>query len=287
MKNSIRIFRCFIFHSIILFILPMAKSQKMSVYFDFNDYQLNQSAVETLEKYLGLLQKNNKEILKIDILGYCDSIGGTAYNQKLSLQRAEVVKKYLTDKHHNVASITIKGTGKENPFYPNDTENNRAKNRRVDVIFTTKNQTSSTQIKEKPTEIKDQESITESVKTAKIGENIQLKNMNFVPGQAALLKSAMPTIEELIKIMKNNPMLEIRIEGHICCVDDQYNIQTKRHDLLSTQRAETVYNLLIQNGIDQNRISYIGYGHTRPLTQERNEEERIQNRRVEIKIIKQ
>jgi outer membrane protein OmpA-like peptidoglycan-associated protein len=284
MKNSLQYLFLF---SIVLFILPTSKSQKMSIFFDFNDYKLTQSAVETLGKYLGLLQKNNKEVIKIDILGYCDSVGSIDYNQKLSLQRAEVVKKYLIDKQYNVTSINIKGTGKENPAFPNDSEDNRAKNRRVDVIFTTKKQDLPDKTKERSVKLEDTKSITENVQTAHVGENIRLKNINFVPGQATLLKSAMPTVEELIQIMKDNPTLEIQIEGHICCAKDQYNIQTKKDNLLSTQRAETVYNILINNEIEQKRMSYIGYGHTRPLTAERNEEERIRNRRVEIKIIKQ
>ncbi len=287
MKNNICILRFLILLSIILFVLPVAKPQKMSIYFEFNDCQLNQSAIETLEKYLGLLQKNNKEVLKIDVHGYCDSIGGIAYNQKLSLQRAEVVKKYLVDKQYTVTSISIQGSGKENPSFPNDTEDNRAKNRRVDVLFTTRNQGFSTTTNGKQAEPKVQKSITESVKTAKVGENIQLKNLNFVPGQAILLESAKPAMDELIQIMKKNPTLEIQIEGHICCANDEYNPQTKEYNDLSFRRAETVYAILVKNGIDKKRMSYVGYGRTRPLTPERNPTEQMQNRRVEIKIIKQ
>ena len=284
MKNKLQYLFLF---SAMLFVVPVSQSQKMSIYFEFNDYQLSQSAVETLEKYLGLLQKNNKEVSKIDILGYCDSVGSADYNKKLSLRRAEAVKKYLVDKQYNVTSINIRGTGKENPAYPNDTEENRAKNRRVDVVFTTKKQEVPDKPKEKPVKTVEAKSVTESVMTAKVGENIRLKNINFVPGQAVLLESAKPAVEELIQIMKDNPTLEIQIEGHICCATDQYNIQTQKDDLLSTRRAETVYGILIKNGIDPKRLSYIGYGRTRPLTAERNEAERIQNRRVEIKIIKQ
>ena len=275
MKSRV-FFRYFFVWAVLLLILPFANSQKISIYFDFNDYQLNQSAIETLEKYLSILQKNNKEVLKVDILGYCDSIGGTAYNQKLSLQRGESVRKYLIDKQYNVNSISTKGIGKENPSYPNNTEENRAKNRRVDVVFTTKN-----------AQPKTQNTITESIKTAQVGDNLRLKNVNFVPGEAALLETSIPAIKELIQIMKDNPTLEIQIEGHICCGDDQYNLETMKDDLLSYERARTVYNILVKNGIEKNRMSYMGYGRTRPLTQERNPTEQQQNRRVEIKIIKQ
>ena len=287
MKDKIKIYKVSI-KSFLLFAIMLVSvttyPQKMSVYFEFNKYTLSQSANDTLEKYLSILEKSDKQIQKIRISGYCDSVGSVEYNQKLSLQRAESVKKYLETKNYKVDSIVIRGVGKENPLYSNETENDRAKNRRVDVLFVTQKK-----LQPPPTVavVNKQKTVTEIVKTAKIGENIQLQNMNFIPGQPYLLSSSVPAVDELIKIMKDNPKLEIQIEGHICCADDEYYPKTDDYTKLSTQRAETVYNILIKKGIDKKRISYIGYGHTRPLTQERNEEERIQNRRVEIKIIKQ
>jgi outer membrane protein OmpA-like peptidoglycan-associated protein len=90
----------------------------------------------------------------------------------------------------------------------------------------------------------------------------------------------MPVLNELLAIMKENPTLEIEIQGHICCEFEPDGQQEK----LSVQRSKIVYLYLVKNGIESKRLSYHGFGHQFPITLERNEEERIQNRRVEIKI---
>jgi outer membrane protein OmpA-like peptidoglycan-associated protein len=80
--------------------------------------------------------------------------------------------------------------------------------------------------------------------------------------------------------MKANPKLKIAIEGHICCAtSDDLN--------LSGMRAKVVYDYLVNNGISGNRLSHQGFGSSRPIIPlpETTEEERIQNRRVEVRIL--
>ena len=89
--------------------------------------------------------------------------------------------------------------------------------------------------------------------------------------------------------MKQFPKLEIRIEGHICCQpgpNDGINNQTGLPNL-SFARAQAINDYLVENGIDQARVKYIGLGHSMPIYPypEQNEEERTINRRVEIKIL--
>ena len=80
--------------------------------------------------------------------------------------------------------------------------------------------------------------------------------------------------------MINNKNLIIEIQGHICCTTNDY------FDL-STDRSKSVYDFLISKGISKNRMTYVGFGVTKPLFKipENNETEQISNRRVEIKII--
>ena len=70
------------------------------------------------------------------ILGYTDSSGSDAYNQNLSVRRAEAVKAYLASKGINPARIYAEGKGKSNPVADNSTAEGRAKNRRVEVEVT-------------------------------------------------------------------------------------------------------------------------------------------------------
>ncbi|KAF5033394.1 OmpA family protein [anaerobic digester metagenome] len=86
-------------------------------------------------------------------------------------------------------------------------------------------------------------------------------------------------MEELYQVMIDNPTLEISIEGHICC-------SRLDEDDLSGQRAKAIYDFLIDKGIAAERMSWKGFGHTRPLTEERTEYEMQMNRRVEIRVMK-
>jgi outer membrane protein OmpA-like peptidoglycan-associated protein len=95
-----------------------------------------------------------------------------------------------------------------------------------------------------------------------------------------LLTEALPTLDELLKVMKSNQDLVIEIHGHICCASADYAD-------LSTARAYRVFEYLLNNGIEAERISYTGFGVSQPIyaIPERTMEEEKANRRVEIKIV--
>jgi OmpA-OmpF porin, OOP family len=67
-------------------------------------------------------------------MGYTDSIGSDAYNEKLSQRRAEAVKQYLVQKGVDPSRIAVRGLGKTNPVATNATAEGRAENRRVEII---------------------------------------------------------------------------------------------------------------------------------------------------------
>ena len=65
--------------------------------------------------------------------GHTDSIGSQSYNLKLSRKRAASVARYLIEKGIPAAKIRTVGYGESRPLYPNDTEEHRSKNRRVEI----------------------------------------------------------------------------------------------------------------------------------------------------------
>ena len=71
--------------------------------------------------------------LRLDVEGYTDSVGGDDYNQKLSEARSKSVLAWLTQ--HGIAAdrLSFKGYGKTRPVATNDTDEGRAKNRRVEI----------------------------------------------------------------------------------------------------------------------------------------------------------
>lgn len=126
-------------------------------------------------------------------------------------------------------------------------------------------------------------------KSTKAGENIVLKNINFHPGSHIFLEAATPALQDLLEAMQKIPTLEIEVQGHVCCQDgDTDAIDNATGEVaLSVNRAKAVYDYLLEKGINKSRISYKGLAHQFPLIpNEITEEDRIANRRVEIKIIK-
>ena len=91
----------------------------------------------------------------------------------------------------------------------------------------------------------------------------------------------MRTLIELFKILQENEYLSIEIQGHICCKSPT------EEDLISEARAKAIYNFLVKNKIDKDRLKYKGFGVSRPIFEipEKNELEQEQNRRVEILIL--
>lgn len=126
-------------------------------------------------------------------------------------------------------------------------------------------------------------------KNTKAGENIVLKNINFLPGSHAFLSTAYPALADLLETMQKIKTLEVEIQGHVCCQDGATDAldNATGEMTLSVTRAKAVYDYLVQNGIEPSRLSYKGLAHQFPLIAvEITEDDRIANRRVEIKLIK-
>lgn len=101
------------------------------VLFDFDKAVLKAQYKEELKGAKEIFDMNPD--LTVTVEGHTCSIGSEAYNQKLSERRAKAVVKYLVDKVGVPASkLNAVGYGETRPAYPNDTEENRAKNRRVE-----------------------------------------------------------------------------------------------------------------------------------------------------------
>ncbi|NPA95890.1 MAG: OmpA family protein [Thermodesulfobacteria bacterium] len=101
------------------------------ILFDFNRYSLRPDAIKVLDSVYDLLK--NYKYKKIVIEGYTDNIGSDSYNLRLSRNRAQAVANYLIGKGVPRSKIQVIGYGKKRPRFPNDTEEHRALNRRVEI----------------------------------------------------------------------------------------------------------------------------------------------------------
>ncbi len=121
-----------------------------------------------------------------------------------------------------------------------------------------------------------------------VGSTIPLRDVNFYPGRHIPLPVSNLILDELARAMKANRRLRIQIEGHICCLPDGIDgadLGTMQPNL-SVQRAKYVYDYLVRLGIAKRRMSYAGFGASGKLyPREENEEQRAENRRVEIRIL--
>ena len=100
--------------------------------FDFDKAVLKPAALSELDRLAEHLRGIN--IKMVHVVGYTDGIGTDAYNDKLSLRRADAVRDYLVNKGGvDPKLIDTEGRGKRDPVADNKTKEGRAKNRRVEV----------------------------------------------------------------------------------------------------------------------------------------------------------
>ncbi len=116
-------------------------------------------------------------------------------------------------------------------------------------------------------------------KPTESNKKVTLKRLYFVQSEAQLLPESIPEMESLRDYLKENQNVSITLSGH---TDNQgdFDLNLK----LSRKRAENVKAFLVENGIDEDRISTKGYGNLRPIASNTKEETRRLNRRVEMEV---
>ncbi|MFI0490623.1 OmpA family protein [Flavobacterium sp.] len=242
--------------------------EKLEVFFDFDQYEINADTNQKITDWINT--SKNIEVQKI--YGFCDWKGTNPYNDTLSLKRVYSVYDFLKNRNVKIKEdYEIKGFGKD--FEQSKIQ---SENRKVTIVYEI--------IKEVVPKTKEAillDELNETLKTSKVGDIIKLKDIYFYNNSPKLLPQSKPVLYELLCVMQDNPKLKIEVQGHICC-------QTKELKFdVSTSRARAVAVFLIQNGINRKRITFKGFGSTRPVhpIPEKSEQEEEDNRRVEIRII--
>jgi outer membrane protein OmpA-like peptidoglycan-associated protein len=112
------------------------------------------------------------------------------------------------------------------------------------------------------------------------GGSFELRSVHFETNKWELLPESFPILDEVTRFLNERKDLdEVVIEGH---ADDrgtrEWNLRLSKH------RAKSVVDYLVGKGIKRGRLAYVGYGDTRPLSTDRTDEARAQNRRVEVRF---
>lgn len=112
----------------------LAEKGKSILYinFDVDKSTILPDGKEIVKEIAGALKENSS--LKIAIEGHTDNSGNAAHNKKLSDDRAKAVLSALTAQGIDQSRLSAKGFGAERPLVPNDSEDNKAKNRRVELV---------------------------------------------------------------------------------------------------------------------------------------------------------
>ncbi len=249
---------------LLLFFLISIKSagqKQLEVFFDFNKDFPNTASILEINEWIS--KNKNVEITKL--LGYCDSIDTKNYNKKLAERRIENVQ-ILLDKSGLKFNKELQKIAFGKDFKQSKIQ---AENRKVTIFYN------------EPQVLPVESELTKKIKRSKVGELITLPNIYFFNNSARIVPKSDPTLQELRCAMEENLKLKIEIQGHICC-------QTKGDVAdVSTARAKAIYSYLIRSKIDRKRMTFKGYGNTKPIhpIPEKSAQEEDENRRVEILIV--
>jgi outer membrane protein OmpA-like peptidoglycan-associated protein len=272
----------------------LVANDTIKLYFSLDKAELERESRALLDSLAYVDAISHKD--KITIVGYADYLGDTAYNIKLSQQRANKVHSYLLDlgiERRNIATCVGKGEVRRNITG----NKGHAPDRRVDIV---------TQRRAAPPKTITKRNIplaipakTVEVKVVpvsppfepnklEVGKTYAMDRIYFYSGRHKIREESKPELYRLYQSLVDNPTLVIRIEGHVCCVADTTDAldEDTFEQALSINRAKFIYQYLVEKGIGKERLSYIGFGRSRPIIKhELSGEDADRNRRVEIRVM--
>ena len=128
----------------------------------------------------------------------------------------------------------------------------------------------------------DVDTITVALSRVDEGSSLILKNIYFETNSYELDQRSDSEIGNVVELLKQNPGIKVEISGHTD------NIGRKEYNMeLSEKRAYAVFTSLVENGIDRDRLAFVGFGDTKPLLPNENDLNRQSNRRIEFRVIRQ
>ncbi|MDR2914088.1 MAG: OmpA family protein [Tannerella sp.] len=241
--------------------IAIDRNDKVVLYinFDKNQATLAPDGDAQVREIAKLMQMDTGLRLFMEV--HTDSLSTPDRDKRLSKERIGTVIKRL--ENLNIKKYRLDGTGfgSERLLVLSDYDENRSKNRRVELIRTSINET--------------------GLREALNKDGKAILHIRFETGKATLKPEELEIVEEIAKLLNNDESLNLSIEGH---TDDVGS--SEANNLLSLERARTIRNELLGMGISSKRLSVAGYGSMRPVVMNNSAGNRAKNRRVEIVKIK-
>lgn len=133
---------------------------------------------------------------------------------------------------------------------------------------------------QKDTEYVKPKNVEVDIKPLEVGEAYRLNDIYFATDSFTLTDASKVIIDRFIEFLDENPHMKIAIHGHTDNVGKAaYNLA------LSENRAKSVYEYMVQKGVGESRLSYKGFGETKPIASNLDPYGRAKNRRTEFVII--
>ncbi len=273
--------------------------EQFSVYFDSNKFDLTAKETKTINQWIVA----NPDIKILGIHGFTDEDGSSGFNDTLAKNRINFIYNLIKDKIKIREDFKTRSFGELHQLSKIKAENRKvtlfyieAKDiERENEILGIKEVAPMAELKEiirypeklvfdNPDGTKSEYALDvnfmKKIAETPVGEKLKIDNLNFKINTFIVVPESKGKMYELLVVLQKNPELKIEIQGHLCCMP------VDRLDL-STQRAKAIKNFLIANGIKENRLTYKGFGSSKPVFQlpEKDESQRAANRRVEIEIV--
>lgn len=250
------------------------------VYFQFNVSKLSKEA----QAYIDRLVFKDTLIHgdKLMVLGYADFVGGSSYNDTLSMLRATNVRNYLVQAGFDEKNIKLcVGKGKIDRA-DNTAKDGYAPDRKVQIIIDREAMAA-----KPPDPPRPEHKGRIDINKLKVGETFALYDIYFKLNKPELLPQSEPDLGKLLEFMSGNPTVQVQIEGHVCCMGPTEGVDSRyKGRNLSECRAEAIYNYLAEKGINKDRMKFIGLGNNNPIIKnELTEADKQKNRRVEVRIL--
>lgn len=222
-----------------------------SLFFDFDKYNIRSDQEPRLNYDLNLLKDFKDSYVILD--GHADERGTKEYNIALAGRRAETVKKFLIENGFDPQKITINAYGEDYPVKKGHNESSWWYNRRVDISVWE----------------------TNPENWADRSQSIFYKNKS-----AELNDEALQRIDKSIAILKDSPA------SFIILVANTKDYSVKEENLaLAEKRLNAVKTYLIENGINEDRISAIDNGKIYPFFSASDDNKGSINSRVDLLVI--
>ena len=268
-----------LFLSIILIAQLTVSQNKLTheVYFETDKYDVPVTEENRLLLFISSL--SDIDIASISIYGFCDDIGASEYNLKLSQDRANAIKAIFANNEISeslISNVDGKGEILLKIVDEKDLIKIRGLNRKVEIIINPKPPKT---IQEKQTEaavIK--KDVPEQIKgNLKIGDKIVFENILFKTGYSTMVPESKPVLEAIAKSLVERKDIYFTIQGHVCCTQfsrDAVDRKTKKRNL-SVARAKFVYDYFVKKGVNPKRMKYVGLRRLFPLGGDPKDDRRV------------